>query len=136
MTTVTTNAILDANVYVRAVTGADESALEWTQRLGKGISAHAPDLLWPETANSLLKFARSGSLTGDEALEAFALIRELPLTTHAMSELSVLALDSALTGRLSAYDATSLVLAQALDAPLVTFDKGFAGLYDRLELLS
>jgi predicted nucleic acid-binding protein len=136
VTTGTTDAVLDASLYLRALLGEDETALGWTERIGGSVRAHASELLWPEVANGLRNAAWFGALTPQDAADAFAIVHELPVEIHPLATLTPAALATSLQTDLSVYDATYLVLAQGLGAPLVTFDTDFAGLYDRLELLS
>jgi predicted nucleic acid-binding protein len=58
----------------------------------------------------------------EQAREAFAVLRALPLQTVSSSELAPIALDLALAHGLSVYDGTYAALAERLDMPLVTAD--------------
>jgi predicted nucleic acid-binding protein len=136
VTTATTEAVLDASLYLRALMDEEETARGWIDRIGGAFRVHASELLWPEVANGLLNATRFGALAQADAAEALATVRELPIEIHPLHTLAPAALVAAFQTDLSVYDATYLVLAQALDAPLVTFDKHFVGLYDRLEFLS
>jgi len=95
-----------------------------------------PEFAWVEFANALRGFVRSDVLGSAQAFEALELLADLPFELHPTRELAAPALGIAIDLGLTAYDAAYLALARALDAPLITFDADFAGLYDRLELLA
>lgn len=59
----------------------------------------------------------------------------LPLRVHPNRTLAAAALARAVEVGLGAYDAFYLVLADALDAILVTADRRLAAAYDRVELI-
>ena len=86
---------------------------------------HAPELIEPATLNALRRLAAKGAISDERAGEAvrdlgelrFALYPHMPLRERVW----------ALRAELSAYDATYLALAEALDATvLLTADRGLA----------
>lgn len=86
---------------------------------------HAPALLDFEVAGALRGHALGGKLDQlrlDEAVEDFSALR---IERHQMKELLGHVLD--LRGDFTAYDAAYVVLAQALEAPLVTADSKLRG---------
>jgi predicted nucleic acid-binding protein len=86
---------------------------------------HAPALLDFEVAGALRGHALGGKLDQlrlDEAVEDFSALR---IERHQMTELLGHVLD--LRGNFTAYDAAYVVLAQALEAPLVTADSKLRG---------
>ncbi|HET6752256.1 MAG TPA: type II toxin-antitoxin system VapC family toxin [Actinomycetes bacterium] len=86
---------------------------------------HAPALLDFEVAGALRGHALGGKLDQlrlDEAVEDFSALR---IERHQMTELLGHVLD--LRGDFTAYDAAYVVLAQALEAPLVTADRKLRG---------
>jgi predicted nucleic acid-binding protein len=86
---------------------------------------HAPELIEPETLNALRRLARGGSISDERASEAAADLASARLIRypHAPLRERVWALRHDLT----AYDATYLALAEALDEPvLITADGGLA----------
>ncbi len=131
-----TRAVLDADVYVRAAVDKKESARAWTETLGLAVSAHAPDLLWPEFTNSLRGLVASAAISRRFAQQAIDLTKRLPIQLHSTRDLAEKALDAALAHQLSAYDACYLVLADALEATLVTADRRLADAARRAELLA
>jgi predicted nucleic acid-binding protein len=81
---------------------------------------HAPALLDFEVASALRGHARAGKLDQarlDEAIEDFS---ALQIERHQMTDLLRHILD--LRDNFTAYDATYVILAQALGAPLITAD--------------
>jgi predicted nucleic acid-binding protein len=134
--TTATKAILDANVYLRSAVDKTESAREWTEKLGGPVVGHAPDLLWPEVANALRGLVVSGSIPHAAAQTAIDLTKRLPIELHATRDLIDKALDASLAHGLSVYDACYLVLADALDATLVTADRRLAGAASKAELIA
>jgi predicted nucleic acid-binding protein len=86
---------------------------------------HAPTLLDFEVASALRGHALGGKLDQlrlDEAVEDFGALR---IERHQMTELLGHVLD--LRGNFTAYDAAYVVLAQALEAPLLTADSKLRG---------
>lgn len=111
-------------------------ALRWLSRVEEGkVVAHAPDLLFPELASSLLGYVRAGDFPVAVAQERIGLVRDLPLLIRPTGELVGAALAFALELGLSAYDACYAVLAESASATLVTADAGLATAYSRSVLL-
>ncbi len=87
---------------------------------------HAPDLIEPETLNALRRLALSGTVTDRRASEAASDLARVRLIRYPYAPLRERVW--ALRDNLSAYDATYLALAEALDDPvLITSDRGLAG---------
>ncbi len=84
------------------------------------LDIHAPHLLDVEVAQVLRRYVRTGELKAAEAASALEELRALDLERHAHEPL--LARIWALRDNLSAYDATYLALAEALQARLLTCD--------------
>ena len=131
-----TRAVLDANVYLRSALEKSESARAWTEKLGGSVRAHAPDLLWAEVANALRGLVASALINRASAHQAIDLKKRLPVELHSTRDLAEKALDAALAHGLSAYDACYLVLAEALDATLVTADRRLAEAVPKAELIA
>jgi predicted nucleic acid-binding protein len=93
----------------------------------EGEPLYAPDLIEPETLNALRRLARSGNLTDERATQAVADLARLRLVRYPHEPLRARVWD--LRNELSAYDATYLALAEALDDPLLL--TGDAGLAER-----
>jgi predicted nucleic acid-binding protein len=129
--------VFDASALVRASVQEAEDALTWLSRTVDGeIAAHAPDLVFPELASSLLGYVRAGDFPVEVAQERIELVRDLPLVIRPSSELAGAALTLALELGLSAYDACYAALAEAASATLVTADVRLAAAYERSVLLA
>jgi predicted nucleic acid-binding protein len=119
--------VLDASVLADFLLGRAE-ALNAVERELAGREhepLHAPELIEPETLNALRRLARLGAVSQRRALEAVGDLANVRLTRypHAPLRDRVWALRDALT----AYDASYLALAEALDDPvLITADSGLA----------
>lgn len=114
-------AVVDCSV-VAAVLWAEPAAADAQGRMA-AHALHAPSLLPYELANVARSKARSGvpEALAREGLTAFA---EQRITLHELDPVHLLA--TAARHGLTAYDAAYLVLAAALQAPLLTFDKRLA----------
>ncbi len=85
----------------------------------------APDLIWPEVGQALLKKVRRNEITSEEAADILRDFSRFPLQTYE----SKILLDTAwvLADRhgVSVYDALYLALAMDRDCSLVTADRKF-----------
>jgi predicted nucleic acid-binding protein len=100
----------------------DETNFAWVEeRLLAGGQLAAPHLIDTEVAHVLRKHALGGRLDDGRAGEALVDLDELPLERYPARPL--LARIWTLRHNLSAYDATYVALAEALDAPLITTDR-------------
>jgi predicted nucleic acid-binding protein len=118
--------VVDASVGVKLF--LDETGSDEAERLF-ALLGHAPphviavpDLFFIECANVFRSRVHRRLMTPEEARNAFAVLRALPLQTVASPDLAPLALDLALAHGLSVYDATYAALAERLGVPLVTAD--------------
>jgi predicted nucleic acid-binding protein len=84
---------------------------------------HAPDLLYVEIANVLWKHVRSGVMQAETAAAHLAALLDLHITPAASRELAAHALALASEHDVSAYDASYVALAQALECELITADE-------------
>src|SRR5204863_6603092 len=100
---------------------------QWLARLDEDVQGHAPELMSIEVANGLRHAVRANIMDVRSARRFFASALRLPIVARSHRELAAPALDVALARGLSVYDATYLVLADALDAALVTADRTLAG---------
>jgi len=87
-------------------------------------SLHAPHLLDLEVVQVLRRYAASGALSGERALLALQDLSALDLERYPHEPL--LGRIWQLRKKMSAYDAAYVALAEALDAPLLTFDARLA----------
>jgi predicted nucleic acid-binding protein len=115
--------VIDSSAMVDAL--VDEPVNPELLALLADEELHAPALLDFEVASALRGHALGGRLDQlrlDEAVEDFG---ALAIDRHPMTGLLGHVLD--LRGNLTAYDAAYVVLAQALEAPLVTADARLHG---------
>jgi predicted nucleic acid-binding protein len=88
-------------------------------------SLHAPHLLDVEVAQVLRRYVRDKVITARRGQEALADLVDIRLNRYPHDFLIPRIWD--LRATLTAYDATYVALAEALDAPLVTCDPKIAG---------
>jgi predicted nucleic acid-binding protein len=93
-------------------------------RLGNDGDLHAPHLLDVELLHALRRLVRTGQLTQERAADARADFAELTVVRYGHQPLADRAWD--LRDSLTAYDATFVALAEALEVPLVTCDARLA----------
>ena len=131
------NAVLDATVFVRSAVQRSTDARKWLDALEfEELDAHVPELVYAEVGSSLLKYVRAERMTVGDAMAALEIVIALPLRTHRLRELAPGALALAVETGLSAYDCCYAVLAESLDAPLVTADRRLAAAVASAELLT
>lgn len=98
---------------------------------------HAPHLIDLEFANALRRLTRLGALKSSDAAEALQNFSEFAIERHAHQAL--LPRIWHMRDAVSPYDASYVVLAEMLDAPLLTFDAKLSrahGHHAKIELLS
>lgn len=120
--------VVDASALGALLFGEPEGA-RVAERL-EGATLEAPTLLTYELANVCLVKLRRHPKQRTALLAAHALLAEMAIALHEPDPAAILELAEA-TG-LTAYDASYLWLARALDAELVTLDKGLANAASRL----
>lgn len=114
--------VADASAVVAALAGSPNPDL--ALRLAAADSWHAPHLLDTEVLHALRRLVLAGHLTARRASLVRERFGELTIDRHPHAPLSDRVW--ALRGNLSAYDATYVALAEALDLPLVTCDDRLA----------
>jgi predicted nucleic acid-binding protein len=134
--TATARAVVDASCVIRAVVDGSEEALGWLDSIeARETDASAPDLMFAEVANSLVRHVRTGRMSSLEADTAISTIAALPIATTGCRMLAESALSLALGRGVTAYDAHYLALAEAEEAVLVTADRRLAQAASRSILL-
>lgn len=128
--------VVDASAVVELLLGGNraEVVLPWME--AEEGALHAPALLDVEVAQVLRRIVASGAMNPGRGTAAVELLQELPIARH--DHRSLLPRIWALRNHLTAYDASYVALAEALDAPLLTFDAALARapkLTVRIELL-
>jgi predicted nucleic acid-binding protein len=122
-------------VIVRAGVDSSPASRAWTARLDRDVSGHVPDLRWAEGARALRRYVHTGAMTRRHASEVLTYALGLRLAVRPLRGLAALALDRAVAGDLSVYEACYVVLADALGATLVTADPTLAAAAGRAELI-
>jgi predicted nucleic acid-binding protein len=123
--------VIDASVVLRALLLGSEQAtvVMGADELG------APALIGLETANGIVNEMRFAGLELDDAMALLEESFALPIELVPDSELAKDGLAIASSLGLTAYDAAYVALAERLEAPLITADRGLAKRYGRSELI-
>jgi predicted nucleic acid-binding protein len=110
--------VVDASAILE-ILARTETGIELQENL-LGMDLHAPHLICLEVANAVRRLDRQGYIAPGGAARMFEAFRAIQITRHPHEEF----LDRiwALRHNLTAYDASYLALAHALDAELVTMD--------------
>ena len=115
--------VIDASAMVELLMGT-----ELGRRLGEVVlgadMSHAPHLLDIEVMQVLRRYVLAGQVSAARAREAMLDLADFPIERHAHAALIERVFE--LRANLTAYDATYLALAEALDSTLVTCDKALA----------
>jgi predicted nucleic acid-binding protein len=115
--------VVDASAVLEVLVGEPNESL--VTRLAREDVLHAPHLLDTEVLHVLRRLEHRGQLTEGQVAGARARFDELVIDRYPHRPLSERVW--ALRPSLSAYDATYVALAEALDATLVTTDRRLAG---------
>jgi predicted nucleic acid-binding protein len=115
--------VIDTSAVVAALVGRPTDS-RLVDRLGNDGDLHAPHLLDVELLHALRRLVRTGQLTQERAADARADFAELTVVRYGHQPLADRAWD--LRDSLTAYDATFVALAEALEVPLVTCDARLA----------
>lgn len=117
--------ILDASVYIASTLPDEDNAvfLPIVRSIAAGkIQASAPFLFLHEVANSFLNSVRRKRITPEMANHYMHLATTFPIQLDSENNARE-ALEAGMLYGLTAYDACYLLLAQRLQAPIVTLDK-------------
>jgi predicted nucleic acid-binding protein len=99
------------------------------------VVALAPDLVFAETAQALIRYVRSGWFSIERSARITRNVVRLPLEVTPVRDLVPAAHALALARGLTVYDACYLALALATDAVLVTADECLAAAAEESALL-
>ena len=135
-TAIADKAVFDASVVLRAAVAGSPAAREWLARLDADLHGHAPELIWIEVTNGLRRAVLAGIVETALARRFLGAALRLPITLRSHRDLALPAFDVALDRGLSVYDAGYVVLAEALDAILVTADRTLASAVPEAELIA
>jgi predicted nucleic acid-binding protein len=112
--------VVDASAIVEMILRTRVGKRVEERLLAGKETLHAPHLLDVEVLQVLRRCVRTKELDVDKAWEALGDLRRLPLGRHAHGALTERVFE--LRDNMTAYDATYVALAEALDATLVTCD--------------
>ncbi len=115
--------VVDASVIAPAIADSGPDGDASRARI-KGQLLAAPDLLRIETMSVLRRQLAIGSLSAEQATNALADLLSLPLALYPTAPL--LRRGWEIRDNVTAYDACYVVLAEALDCPLLTADNRLA----------
>ena len=117
--------VLDASAVVEWLLGLPraEQVAEWIGPSEQSL--HAPHLLSVEVAQVVLRFVAAGDMTPQRGGDALTDLADLDVFRHEHEPL--LPTIWRLRSNLTAYDATYVALALALDTPQLTLDRRLAG---------
>jgi predicted nucleic acid-binding protein len=122
--------VADANLLLAAVVASPRTPLAESV-LRRDRDWHAPRLWQSEARNAMARMARLGMIPRRQAEGAYARLDQImAASTHNLDGMAVLR--CAIRGRISAYDAEYVVLAQTLGVPLVTSDEEVLAAFPRL----
>jgi predicted nucleic acid-binding protein len=119
-----TPVVVDASVIVEYLLGSHLGAAASKTIEDGDVDLHAPSLCDVEVVSALRGLVLSGKVPIARALEVLEDYTDLPLTRH--SHVPLLERLLALRDNFSAYDATYVALAEALEAKLLTCDDPLA----------
>jgi len=127
--------VVDASVALEILIRTPLGA-KHTERIGHE-DVHAPHLIDVECLNALRRLIFGGGLSANTAEEALRGLRDWRMERHELTPLLPRIWE--LRNSISAYDASYVALAEALDAPLLTCDVKLSrarGHMARIELLA
>ena len=115
--------VVDSSAVLEALAARDP-ATRLVDRLAGDGDLHAPHLIDTEVLHALRRMLRKGQISGERAHDARTDYAELTLVRYPHEPLNDRVWE--LRENLTAYDATFVALAEALDVPLITCDARLA----------
>ena len=116
--------VVDASALIELLLPSDAAGTVAARLFDSGDSLAAPHLIDVEAAQVLRRYAQAGEIDSRRGREAMADLADMPIRRYPHDVLLPRVWD--LRHNLTAYDATYVALAEALDAPLVTRDRRLA----------
>jgi predicted nucleic acid-binding protein len=116
--------VLDASALLEFLLQTPRGRRVEARLFREEVEFHAPHLVDVEVTQGLRRLVRAREVSPDRAAEAIADLADLGLHRHA--HLDLLARAWKLRENITVYDAMYVVLAEALDAPIVTCDTALA----------
>lgn len=116
--------VLDASAVLEFVSRSAIGARLGRLMSDEDLGVHAPHLLGVEVAQALRRQERTGVITSARASQALNALTDLRFERHDHEPLLPRVWE--LRANLTAYDATYVALAEALEAPLLTLDRRLA----------
>ena len=111
--------IADASVLVSALVGSGVGG-RWAEFLIEENQISVPELVMPETINSLRRLENFGQITRREADGAFRDLLDFEISLHTFEPFADRVWE--LRFNLTSYDAWYVALAESLDCPLATLN--------------
>lgn len=127
-----TPTVVDASAVVEYLRWSPAGARLAKTAFGVEVDRHLPHLCIVEAVNALRSMVIRREMHASRAEAALDDLRDLVATRHPVEPL--LPLIWQLRETMTAYDATYVALAEALDAPLVTADRRLAGVVKTVEV--
>jgi len=115
--------VVDSSAVLEALAARDPAA-GLVERLAEDGDLHGPHLIDTETLHALRRMVRREQLSAERAHDARTDFAELTLVRYPHEPLNDRVWE--LRENLTAYDATFVALAEALDVPLITCDARLA----------
>ena len=117
--------VVDASAALELLPRTPDAAAVERRLFSPGQTLHAPHLIDVEVAQVLRRYAASGQIPTGRCREALADMVDLPVVRYPLDFLLPRIWE--LRENLTAYDAVSIALAEALGASLITRDERLAG---------
>jgi predicted nucleic acid-binding protein len=117
--------VVDAPAILELLLRTPAAAAVERRLFGRRETLHAPHLLDVEVAHVLRRYAFAGDMSPERGREALDDLENLSLRRYPHGVLLPRMWE--LRANLTAYDAVYIALAEALDTPLLTRDRGLAG---------
>lgn len=116
--------VLDASVVVESLVARGPAGSWASEQIARADSLHAPHLIDSEVVSALRQLVLAGGILAREGAQALQDFGDLAMRRYPATAL----LDRMweLRASLTAYDATYVALAEALELPLVTADRRLA----------